>query len=438
MKLVFGALVVVNVSVGISAFFVQSSHFRLQSVSSLNAVVNVDGDAERDIAAMEEWASACGVQRADGLQLVAETIDGFLDVSASTTQDLPANSPVVFVPNEMILSSNKAVEEFGRIPEAEELIFKNGVGSELRHYYLMLKILAEWERGEDSPWFPYLNSLPRWFCTGASMTPFCYKCTPPLLAALVKQERSRFNKLFVKRVPFLSNDTKGKMDLWKWAFNIVYTRSFDATDGSGDLRIAPMADMFNHGTETEVEYSYDEAGNCYVQTTRDVPAGSPLRMSYANPANPSFLLARYGFLDETSPATFCKILPPRINKEMLDLGYAYDRMLFYKDSGDVSPEVWDILLYQVLTETDKGTRQEFYAAHMNGDYATKQRIHEQYYPATSGKLFEHIDSLLAELDGLSAKAVGRDFETNPRLPLILRHNEFVKKNFLAVRSRYFE
>ncbi len=30
--------------------------------------------------------------------------------------------------------------------------------SELRHYYLMIKILVEYEKGEGSPWFPWLNS----------------------------------------------------------------------------------------------------------------------------------------------------------------------------------------------------------------------------------------------------------------------------------------
>ena len=97
-----------------------------------------------------------------------------------------------------------------------------------------------------------------------------------------------------------------------------------------------MADMFNHhGSETEIELAYDESGNCYAQTIIDVPANSPLRMSYGDPANPSFLLARYGFLDESSPASFCKILPSSVSEEMKNLGYAHNRMLFYKDTGDV-------------------------------------------------------------------------------------------------------
>ena len=106
-----------------------------------------------------------------------------------------------------------------------------------------------------------------------------------------------------------------------------------------DLRIIPVADYFNHGSDcTEIEPSFDEAGNYYAYTAYDVPTGKPLRISYADPRNPSYLLARYGFLDENCPATYCKLLPATVNQDMLDLGYSHDRMLFYK-SGEVADEV---------------------------------------------------------------------------------------------------
>lgn len=105
------------------------------------------------------------------------------------------------------------------------------------------------------------------------------------------------------------------------------------------MKIIPLADYFNHGSDyTEIESSYDDAGNYYAYTSYDVTAGSPLRISYADPRNPSFILARYGFLDENCPATYCKLLPPTLNQDMLDLGYSTDRMLFY-NNGEVADEV---------------------------------------------------------------------------------------------------
>ena len=406
------------------------------------SVVDVQENAVRDIQTMEEWAYQYGVQGTDGLQLVSDYDAGdgnqqHFDVSLMSSNDIPASSPVMFVPNEMILSSNKAVEEFGRLEDAEKLITSLNAASEFRQYYLMLKILSEWERGDQSPWFPWLNSLPRYYSNAASMTPFCYKCLPSLMAALAMKERANLNYLQQKRVPFLSEETRGNAELWVWAYQIVYTRSFEANNGSDDLCIAPMADYFNHGTETEVMIGYDEEGNCHVQTTRDVPAGSPLRMSYGDPTNPSFLFARYGFLDESSPATFCKYVPPHVNKELKEMGYAHNRMLFYKDTGDASEEVWDVLLHQILSSSNIAKKRALHKAHMDNDYDTKQALHEQYYQDTSMKLLEHIDDFIEQLDDLSAKSYGRDVSEHPRLPLILKHNDFVRRTFLAVRARYF-
>jgi len=233
------------------------------------------------------------------------------------------------------------------------------------------------------------------------------------------------------KVEFLDPMTKLDKRLAKWAFNVVSTRSW----GTDEERvIVPMADMFNHGTETEVAISFDENGNCSVFTTRDVPAGSPLRMSYGDPTNPSHLFATYGFLDETSPATFCKIMNIKPTKELLDIGLDFSRMLFYKDSGEISEEVWDVLLYNNL-ESNKAEQQLFYQAHMSGDAETKQALHQKHSLETVTALKKHVDTFLVQLDELSAKGVGKDINQHPRLPLILKHNEFVKSTFLKVQER---
>jgi len=414
--------------------------FYSRCASSLFAVVNIAEDAPRDIQTMEQWAYNFGVQKAGGLQFTAEnpfeTNDGSrLDISLMTSEDMPASTPILYVPNELILSSNKAIVEFGRQANAENFISDMNVGSELRHYYLMLKILAEWERGDQSPWYYWLNSLPRFYSNAASMTHFCYTCLPTLMSLYAMKERSNMNHLLFKDVPFLSDETKNNADLWAWAYQVVYTRSFD--DVSGDLRIAPLGDYFNHGAATNIAMGYDEEGNFHVQTTTDVPAGSPLHMSYGCPSNPSFLFARYGFLDKSSPATFCKILISNPSDEITNLGYSFDRMLFYHDTGEVSQEVWDVLTYQYLDRLDLDQRREFYTAHMEGDYATKQSFLEKYYPEIKGKLLFHIDSFLEKLDQLQTRLIDLDTNDHPRAPLVLRHNEFVRETFLAVKARYY-
>ena len=414
-------------------------------------------DAPREIAAMDEWAATCGVQRADGVELILTECDNYgngidsQDVSVVTTQDLPAKSPVLCVPSDMILTSDRAVAELGRQEDAEKLLgsLNAATPDHLRHFYLFLKILVEYEKGPDSPWYPWLNALPRYYSNGASMTDICFECLPPLVSALALKERANCNAFLaaIYKVPFLSDNLVGNKDIGKWAFQAAYTRSFEYAPEPDensdeepyvDYRIVPMIDMLNHGTETEVAISYDDEGNGYAHTTCDVPAGSPLRMSYGDPTNPSCLFARYGFVDETAPATFCKIMIPHVNDKLVDMGYVPNRMLFYKDTGEVSGEVWDVLLYQLLSANNASYRRQLYNAHVNGDMETKQNIHEHFYPETAGKLQDHIDTFLSQLDKLTAKGVGKELSEHPRLPLILKHNDFVRQTFMAVRNRHFE
>ena len=72
---------------------------------------------------------------------------------------------------------------------------------------------------------------------------------------------------------------------------------------------------------------------------------------------------------------------------------------------------------------------------MNGDAEKKRQIHQQYFAETSAALLKHIDTFLQQLDGLSSKGAGRSEVEHPRLPLIMRHNEFVRETFLQVRQR---
>ena len=119
--------------------------------------------------------------------------------------------------------------------------------------------------------------------------------------------------------------------------------------------------------------------------------------------------------------------------ELRDIGLSFSRMLFYK-TGDVSEEVYDVLLYQILSESNLQAKNEFYNACMNGDTATKQAYHQQYLGETMSKLKKHVDSFLVELDALDDKVSKKDLAEHPRLPLISAHNNFVRETFLRVKE----
>jgi hypothetical protein len=207
-------------------------------------LINIDEDAPRDIPSMEQWSYEMGAQRTEGFTLTSD--DGGFDVYAMTTVDLPTGSPVLTIPEHMILSSTKAMAELRSVEmsEAEKIIKSVNAESEFRQYYLMLKLLVEYEKGVESPWYQWLNSLPRYYTNAASMTPFCCLCLPSLMRKLAVQERGYLQRLGVssiKLVPYLNDDTKYDVDLCTWVYQIVYTRSFESADG--DLKIVPLADV---------------------------------------------------------------------------------------------------------------------------------------------------------------------------------------------------
>jgi hypothetical protein len=431
---------------------VSSSHLRSSPSSAVDGYIQTDEVTPRDVETMEAWALQCGVQRCEGFELMSRYFqDGIIDdstpidVSIKTSEALPGNAPILFVPAEMVLSSQQAMLELGPLDTAAQSLRNSRLGDEMSYFYLMLKVLVEYEKGFDSPWYPWLNSLPRYFSNGASMTDFCFECLPPFIRSLATKERDTFVRFWenTKRwATFLPSHIRNDVQLCRWAYQIAVTRGFPANGDRNDIRIAPMADFFNHGagTELNVQLYYDEQGNCNAYTTTDVSAGSQLCTSYGDPTNPSHLLARFGFLDESSPATFCKYMPPNANtnQQLVEMGYVHNRMLFYKDTGEASEEVFDVLLYQLLGEIDIGQRKQFYDAHMSDDYDTKQAFHQHYWDCTKGLLKDHVDSFLQQLESLSSQANNPSINLadHPRLPLILKHNGFVQKTFLAVRDRY--
>ena len=397
--------------------------------------IDISESAPRDVVSLYDWAANYGIQRSDCFELSSE--DG-LDIYAITNQNIPADSPIICVPNNLIMSGTKSFQELTAedptIQKAEEILSPS---DSLPLFYLFLNILRQFELGDQSPWYQWLNSLPRYYSNGASMTDFCFGCLPPYAAQQALAEKTRL-KRFELALNEISSatiqlETKSNKDLCKWAYNVVHTRHQELE--GGDCCLIPLADYFNHGgTESDVYFSYDDEGNCYVYSTHDTVAGQPLRMCYSDPSNPSSILAKWGFLDSSSPATFCKYLIDEPSPELYQLGYP-SQMVFY-DNGSVSKEVWDIILYEHLEVSGK---KAFYRARMSGDEATIGELHEKYFAQTFNVLQTHVKSILNDLDELETgldtqMSMGKDAKRHPRLQLLRSHNEFVKNTFELVEQ----
>ena len=210
--------------------------------TSTGTRICIDEDSPRDIESMIGWSTVWGGQTAEGIHL-APNDENLLEYGFIATQDLPANQPVLFVPNNMVWTGRKTMQQLGNVPAAEDLLIQSGASEHLSEFYLFLNLLKEYENGDASFWYPWLNSLPRYYSNGSSMTYTCCKCLPPLVGSLANNERIRFMNFCraLTYVDFLDGRTKINRDLAKWAFAVVSTRSFPTKNG--DIQLVPMADM---------------------------------------------------------------------------------------------------------------------------------------------------------------------------------------------------
>lgn len=400
-------------------------------MGNTGGMINVaDENAQRDVFSMEQWAQEYGTQKVDGVELY--TADG-TDYQLITNAPIGNGSPVLFVPSDLVLSSNAICQEFGGDIEAAEYALvemDQGTAQRLPLFRLMVKILAEYDKGQDSPFYPWLNSLPRMYFNGVAMTDACFDCLPPYAKLLTVNERntySRFVNALRKGYVPLSQDTLMDDRVVKWAYNVALTRFHEVWQPTRQKLIAPMADMLNHNTDPNCEITFDQGGNCVVQATRDIEPGSPLTVSLGDPTNPTPLFAKYGFLYDDCKTIFCKAV--HLEDQIQALGYDYKDLLFQTESGEIAPKVWDIFLYEILQMNDPGAADQFYVACKTNDEDTKQEFHNNFFQYTLQALKDHVYSILRDVEQLTMKAQSYDVNTHPRVPVIVAHNNLVRDTF---------
>jgi hypothetical protein len=407
------------------------------STQLFNQWLSLEKTTTREVEQFEGWAAECGVTAENGFYLTRTVIDGTEDYYAVTSTGASAGSRVLYVPGEMILSASRVAQEYeGYLDQSFQILEGKDLIHLYQQFYLFIKIVVEYEQGTNSPYWPWMNSLPRKWNTAVSFDYFCMSTLPPYIKKVCQGERDQLRafKAALKVVEYISPDTKANNDLLTFAYNVVFTRSFVSDDG--DLRIAPVADYFNHGDSANVALCYNENGDCEVILLGDVAPGQPLTLSYGNPTNPSRLLAIYGFLNDP-PSTYCKIMYTNPSQRLIDIGYVPEKMLFFTKDGSISQEVWDVMLYSKLERAPGmgDARKALYEAHMSGDEETKFAIHSQFQDATCSELLKHVDGMLKELDQLTTMMLQfNDQEKHPRLPLLLRHHAMVTSTFTKVRA----
>lgn len=231
----------------------QSPRVHPTSLSSSYQYIDTSEHASRDIPAMISWCESYGVQynldfcpTSSFQQPGARTadIDDRLDYTCYALDELPAGTPILSVPPSIQLNSaDIRMNKVGVLERAEQFLTK--LREPLPLFYLYVKLLYEYSLGDQSAYYGWLDSLPRAFDTGTSMTPTCYECLPPLAATYAKTERVRYinYQSAAKTIEWLPEWLLEDRLVCKWLFNVVSTRSWEVEDGSGERVIVPMGDM---------------------------------------------------------------------------------------------------------------------------------------------------------------------------------------------------
>jgi hypothetical protein len=130
------------------------------------------------------------------------------------------------------------------------------------------------------------------------------------------------------------------------------------------------------------------------------------------------------------------MLTARPSKELIEIGYDSNKMLFFTQDGGISQEVWDVVLYSRLERKPEleNDKLAFYQAHIQGDQDTKSAIHNKYLPQTCAALKRHVEYVLSEVAELSVKMNTYDASKHPRLPLLKKHNQMVVDTFQRVKN----
>mmetsp|Transcript_2505 Transcript_2505/g.3350 ORF Transcript_2505/g.3350 Transcript_2505/m.3350 type:complete len:470 (-) Transcript_2505:201-1610(-) len=404
--------------------------------------------AERQVYEFQDWAFQCGVQAQDGFYLAQDMIDGNEDWSLVTSEGGAQGSSFLSIPAQMILSSAVLEQEFdGYVdPMAFGMLKQKGYTHLIPKFFLFLKLCMEYEQGENSMYYPWMASFPKKWNTAVAMDSFCLSCLPSKLKTICLEEREQLDAFreALQSFEYVSPETKNNDEVMKFIYNVVNTRAFPTTpypamDDTDVYTIVPLADFLNHGYNDNVELYYDEEGNCQAVLKEDVSPGQPLTLSYGTPTDTGKLLATYGFLNDDSPATYCKLLLPAPSAELRDIGYDRSTMLFYTEDGGIAQEVWDAVLYSTLEKIPgaEDVKYAFYEAHMNEDYETKMAIHQQFQGETVNKLLEHVNKILTEVQALQNKMYQYNSDRHPRLPLLLRHHEMVISTFMKARDNLY-
>ncbi|TMW67933.1 hypothetical protein Poli38472_007605 [Pythium oligandrum] len=253
------------------------------------------------------------------------------------------HSKKVLVPGERILVIPKKcliTVEMGKMTEiGQKLLAHNLEFVAPKHIFLMMFLLTDMERIEESFYRPYYNTLPK---TLQNMPIFWSDdelswLTGSYIIQQIQERKAAIRKDYDAICRVDPTFSRFSLERFSWARMIVCSRNFGLTiDGIKTAALVPFADMLNHYRPRETSWTFDQSLDAFTITSLGtISAGSQVYDSYGRKCNHRFLL-NYGFAVEDNTEEDGR----NPNEVMMDLQLNpsdgqlfYDKRAYLHESG---------------------------------------------------------------------------------------------------------
>ncbi|KAG7355693.1 hypothetical protein IV203_000379 [Nitzschia inconspicua] len=446
---------------------------------------------------LSTWALDWGVVLAEGLQLTEDSVG---DWTLTITEPFEQGYPLLTVPSHVILTSD--IQDDAYLPYYDENDMRTvytwmavEMGEKqptfqqnyLPEFILIFKVMREVYLGKNSRWYAWWQSLPQTFATGLYLDDierkfvdcmageFLYtqdlqhKAFVGLMRRLLNAQESRkiipdgmYTWLRQSQHLIDGNGQNLFESLVKWAFTVVFTRSWRSADRQ-HAQIVPLGDLANHDSQLAnlrpLFRPVDGAFQFYL--TRDLMNVSELLpgklyLSYGQSYCPARYLVLFGFCDVSAPYVdahidFLEDEEDIANKDLENDGNLWPMryldqtcLVISTKSGAMSEEVWIAFLYKVLREKDPEElsmlRKSFESGHLaptvDGDELVAKLL-EKWELTLTSEIRAHYQRLL-ETDFAPIIVTEQDLLEHPNLSMIVSYNLFMRECFIGVLQHLSE
>lgn len=383
---------------------------------------------------LQNWALDKGVQLAEGVKLVDNGL-GDWGVGLSENHTQVAETPIMTVPKDLVLSSAD--------PKLQKLRSTISESMAPMEYYvpeclLMIKVLWEKAQADDSTWSTWLETLPQDFNTGIYLDTLERSHVERMAPDFLKQQDLQWTacqralqeafgkKLLPNELQDFLEEAGDIEDLTKWAFSVIFTRSWRAPSGS-EATLVPLGDMFNHDSVmANVAPNILDDGSVRMTVKQDVAEGSPLFLSYGMGVFPARFLVNFGFWDRSADFMDANLTIPE------EFPIDRSQLVASTRTGGITEDVWNLGIYKLLQKRDPTIAETLAVAQQGQDDAAIQEICSQYDLEGAMYLRLHALKIIGETYPDMDIAPENMSESPRRFGMIARYNNGMRESWMRV------